>query len=485
MGLTRLPRLTTALACGAMLSLSGNMLQTGGLLPAVQAQTTDEAINIRVYDGASPAVVAIDTETGGGSGSLITSEGLILTNAHVVGRASVVTVKLADGREFQGDVVGYGDNRLDLAAVQIRNPPPNLPTLSLARPNSVRVGQQAFAIGSPFGLQGTLTVGIISRIDTERGLIQTDAAINPGNSGGPLLNSSGELIGVNTSIFTAAGGSGGNIGIGFAIPTEEVQPFIAAVESGTASRTLSNTRARLERRPEPVNINGPTILGQLNESSNILPDGSYFNPYVFRGQAGQTVTIDMVSDELDAYLILLSPETGDFYIQDNNSGGTSNARLLAQLPRNGEYILLANSFTEGESGRYQLSIRGESESALPGPTPSSPPAGSSTGSSDIILQDEGILKAGDPTLPDGSFYHEYSFQGQAGQTVLITLESPDFDTYLFIGDASRNVLADNDDVSGASTNSALTFTLPTSGLYYVVVNAYDSSGQGRYTLMVR
>ncbi|PSN18200.1 serine protease, partial [filamentous cyanobacterium CCP5] len=194
-----LSRFTTAIACGLLLSVPGPSWRSMSFLPVAQAQATDEDTNIRVYEQASPAVVAIEVGSGGGSGSIVTADGLILTNAHVVSDAATVTVKLADGGEFQGDVVGYGDNRLDLAAVQIRNPPANLPVLPVAPLNSVRVGQRAFAIGSPFGFQGTFTTGIVSRIDGTRGLIQTDAAINPGNSGGPLLNDRGEVIGMNTA----------------------------------------------------------------------------------------------------------------------------------------------------------------------------------------------------------------------------------------------------------------------------------------------
>lgn len=468
-----LPRLATTVACGLLLSLPGSLLRQPSLLPAAQAQNVDEDINIQVYETASPAVVAIETPSGGGSGSVISADGLILTNAHVVGDTSVVDVKLADGREFIGDVIGYGDNRLDLAAVQIRNPPANLPRLSIAPANSVRVGQRAFAIGSPFGLQGTLTVGIVSRIDAERGLIQTDAAINPGNSGGPLLNSAGEIVGVNTSIYTT-GRTGGSIGIGFAIPVDQIQPFIASVRSGTVSRSPATATARLERAPESITIGGPAVEGLLNESSNVLPDGSFFDSYVFEGRAGQAVSIEMDSSELDSYLILLSPDGREFYVQDDDSGGELNARLQTQLPYTGEYILLANAFAEGESGRYRLQITSDEvgQSAAP----------SAPGS--YILQEEGVLGPNSPTLGDGSPYQEYQFQGRAGQQVRISLESPDFDTYLFIGDARRNVLAQSDDIGANNTNSQLVVTLPQTGLYYVVVNAYDRSGQGQYRLVV-
>ncbi|MGK7928617.1 MAG: S1C family serine protease, partial [Spirulina sp.] len=205
------------------------------LLPVspARAQIFNEDTSIRVYEQASPAVVSLEGGDATGSGSIVRSDGLILTNAHVVEGLSVVNVILADGREFQGEVIGFAEDGLDLAVVQIRGAI-DLPTLTFAPPGSVRVGQQAFAIGSPFGFQGTYTTGIVSRIDREKSLIQTDAAINPGNSGGPLLNSRGELIGVNTAIYSR--GNAGNIGIGFAIPVEQVQPFLTAVRDGRAPR---------------------------------------------------------------------------------------------------------------------------------------------------------------------------------------------------------------------------------------------------------
>jgi S1-C subfamily serine protease len=448
--------------------------------PAMAQATQDEDTSIRVYEQASPAVVAIDTQTGGGSGSIIDASGLILTNAHVVGNSRVVTVRLSDGRTFQGDVVGYGDNRIDLAAVQLRGNPGNLPTIPVAVPNSVRVGQRAFAIGSPFGLQGTLTVGIVSRIDPERGLIQTDAAINPGNSGGPLLNSNGELIGVNTSIFTTSN-SGGSVGIGFAIPTEAVQPFLAAVRSGRADASVQAATPRNSREPELIALNSAPVQGQLDNRSNVLPDGSFYNPYIFEGQAGQTIEVEMVSGDMDAYLIVLSPDQEDFFVVDDDSAGNLNALVRTQLPYTGSYVILANAYARGESGRYQLQLRG-SDGAAQGSPPSTPQPDSGNR---YLLRQSGRLGPGDSRLSDNSYFQQYTFQGQRNQTVTVRLESPDFDTYLVLLDDQGTLISENDDAqNGSTTDSVITTTLPYDGVYTVIVNAFDSTGQGQFTLTV-
>ncbi|MGB3615787.1 MAG: trypsin-like peptidase domain-containing protein, partial [Elainellaceae cyanobacterium] len=258
-----------------LLSGSAPPVAPFGLQPAAaQSSPSDESVRIQVYSQASPAVVSIEAEDlGSGSGSIISSDGLVLTNAHVVAGSRTATVALEDGRRFEGDVVAFGDPGLDLAAIQLRNVS-DLPFISLAT-SDISVGQNAYAIGNPFGqFQGTLTVGIISRIDRDRGLIQTDAAINPGNSGGPLLNSDGDIIGVNTSIFTT-GRQGGNIGIGFAIPASRAATFLSAVRSGQAPRAW----ARFPNAT-PITANGSPIVGQLSPASNVLEfDQSYFDVY--------------------------------------------------------------------------------------------------------------------------------------------------------------------------------------------------------------
>lgn len=166
--------------------------------------------------------------TGVGSGFIISAEGDIVTNNHVVDGATEVKVKLSDGRSFDATVVGR-DPMTDVALLRITTGE-SLPAVKFGSSDSIRVGDEAIAVGNPFGLGGTVTTGIISAKsrDIHSGpfdnYIQTDAAINKGNSGGPLFNSDGEVIGMNTAIFSPDGGS---VGIGFAVPADMVKSVVA------------------------------------------------------------------------------------------------------------------------------------------------------------------------------------------------------------------------------------------------------------------
>ncbi|MCL1921930.1 MAG: Do family serine endopeptidase [Kiritimatiellaeota bacterium] len=160
-------------------------------------------------------------QTGQGAGFLISKDGYILTNTHVVGDVDKITVKLTDGREFLAKRVG-ADTKTEVALIKIEGD--DFPCLPVGDPEALKIGEWVIAIGSPFGLQQTLTVGVVSAkgrsnigITDYEDFIQTDAAINPGNSGGPLLNFDGEVIGMNTAIYSQ---SGGYMGIGFAVPID-------------------------------------------------------------------------------------------------------------------------------------------------------------------------------------------------------------------------------------------------------------------------
>jgi S1-C subfamily serine protease len=213
--------------------------------------TSDELSNIEIYSRASPATVHITSTVlrrdwflqvhpseSTGSGFLIDSEGRILTNFHVIqGSAELEVTPLSEedrDHSYKATVLAT-DPANDLALIQIRPQGP-MPFVSLGDSDSVQVGQKVLAIGNPFGLEGTLTTGVISstgrsiqdRNGVLKDLIQTDAAINPGNSGGPLLDSSGNVIGVNTAIY----GPSGNIGIGFAMPISRAKALLRFVKGG-------------------------------------------------------------------------------------------------------------------------------------------------------------------------------------------------------------------------------------------------------------
>ena len=173
-----------------------------------------------------------------GSGVIVDPTGLIVTNNHVIANGDDIKVVLADRREFEAKVL-LADERTDLAVLKIEVPDEELPALTLGDSDALEVGDLVLAIGNPFGVGQTVTSGIVSALARTRVgvsdyqfFIQTDAAINPGNSGGALVNMRGELIGINTAIFSRSGGS---IGIGFAIPTNMVKTVVATAESGSAA----------------------------------------------------------------------------------------------------------------------------------------------------------------------------------------------------------------------------------------------------------
>jgi len=224
----------------------------GGPAPRANAQSRDvaprgnllpeESRTVDLFERASKSVVYITTlavqsdffsrnvaevPVGSGSGFIWDQQGHVITNYHVIRNAQIARVTLADGNTYEARLVGTAPEK-DLAVLRIDAPVAELAPLAVGASSNLRVGQSVFAIGNPFGLDQTLTTGIISALGREieslaqlpiRGCIQTDAAINPGNSGGPLLDSAGRLIGVNTQI---ASPSGASAGVGFAIPVDEV-----------------------------------------------------------------------------------------------------------------------------------------------------------------------------------------------------------------------------------------------------------------------
>jgi S1-C subfamily serine protease len=239
-----------------------------------------ESALIELFEQAAPSVCFITTSTlrkdfwnrnvfeipaGSGSGFIWDKDGHIVTNFHVIRNAKKITVTLADQNTYEASLVGVEPSK-DLAVIKIDAPSKDLKPIQKGRSAYLRVGQFVMAIGNPFGLDQTLTTGVISALGREitsvngrpiRDVIQTDAAINPGNSGGPLLDSKGRLIGVNTQIYSTSGASAG---IGFSIPVDEVIWAVPdLIKFGEVRRPLLGVSLLQERDAKRLNIKGAMI----------------------------------------------------------------------------------------------------------------------------------------------------------------------------------------------------------------------------------
>lgn len=181
-----------------------------------------------VYTKINPAIVAIDSQLvdgiSCGTGCIINKNGTILTSAHILEEGNDIIVTTSDGKDYKAEILKKFGEKKDIALLKI-NVPYDLKTVTLGDSSKIKVGESVLAIGNPFGFKGTLTKGIISRIDYSKNRIQTDAAINPGSSGGPLLNEKGEIIGINQAIYNPDNNIS-NIGIGFATPINLIKEYL-------------------------------------------------------------------------------------------------------------------------------------------------------------------------------------------------------------------------------------------------------------------
>ena len=276
----RLPGIALALLAALLLSLPGQHSQAREV-DYLSFATEDEANTTEIFAKASPSVVYVtntalsrsifsldvqEIPRGSGSGFVWDKSGLIVTNFHVIAGAHRLIVTLHDRRQYDAQIIGVAPEK-DLAVLRLEEPPDNLVSLPLGDSSELSVGRKVLAIGNPFGLDTTLTTGIVSALGREiaapnnrriRGVIQTDAAINPGNSGGPLLNSLGQLVGVNTAIYSPSGASAG---IGFAIPVNTVKDVVPQLISyGRILRPMIGVELASDRWVQRYRIEGVPIV---------------------------------------------------------------------------------------------------------------------------------------------------------------------------------------------------------------------------------
>src|SRR5438876_3251678 len=223
-------------ASAALIGQGTASASTGTALPTTQTSTSSTSSSIYKQDLPGVVTLTVNLSRGQaiGSGIVLDTKGDILTNAHVIAGGQNIQVAFSDGTTFAATLVGSNAGA-DLAVIRVSVAASTLHPLTLGHPSSLQIGDTVYAIGSPFGLSGSFTEGIVSNIGqtaaaSGANLIQTDAAINPGNSGGPLVNSQGQVIGINNSIESPVDGS---VGVGFAIPIDQVNQLLPSLEGGS------------------------------------------------------------------------------------------------------------------------------------------------------------------------------------------------------------------------------------------------------------
>ncbi len=270
-----------ALLAGVLLMAGGALAQPDAAPDYLSFKTEDEANSTEIYQAASPAVVYVtnvalqrsffnrnvmEVPQGSGSGFVWDKNGLVVTNYHVIARANRLVVELHDNSSWDAEVIGVAPEK-DLAVLRIEAPEEVLFPLPVGDSSELEIGRKVLAIGNPFGLDTTLTTGVVSALGREirapnnrviRNVIQTDAAINPGNSGGPLLNSLGQLVGVNTAIYSPSGASAG---IGFAIPVNTVKEVVPQLISfGRLYRPVIGIELASDRWARRYRIEGVPVV---------------------------------------------------------------------------------------------------------------------------------------------------------------------------------------------------------------------------------
>lgn len=299
--------------------------------------TPAEMATIRIFEEAAPSVCFITTTNlrrldffsrdvteiprGNGSGFVWDKEGHIITNYHVIQGADRATVTLADRSTWQASLVGYAPEK-DLAVLKIEAPRRQLLPIPLGTSDHLRVGQSVYAIGNPFGLDQTLTTGIVSALGREiesvagipiRDAIQTDAAINPGNSGGPLLDSSGRLIGVNTAIYSPSGASAG---IGFSIPVDVVRWVVPdLIRYGKIKRPNLGVELASQQIARRLGLEGGLVIniipGSPAEEAGIRPTTRNRRGEILLGDIMLSLGDETIRSANDLTLALEQYEPGD------------------------------------------------------------------------------------------------------------------------------------------------------------------------------
>lgn len=453
------------LMLSACLALQAAVLATG--ISEFVMTTPNIAITRRAMaqsqslEAAENAVVYIETNRGQGSGVIVDSDGLIVTNAHVVEGARQVTVTLR-GRSVEAEVVAIGHRDcLDLALLRVAHHA-NLPTIPLGDMARVSKAQEVFAIGYPGAVQSTsatITRGIVSNLHARSGAIQFDGSINGGNSGGAVVNSHGELLGIATSKLVGTNGNQLD-GISFAVAVDKVVSFIESYRRGDPAligqAILPGNNPDSGRLVQSLTLDGQVISGVLQPGdSTFCGDSTLADIYAFEAEAGQSVMLDLVGQDMGVDLVLVSP-SGQAIAVARRESRNQAAIVLEKLPETGTYSVIAKANQRDRDGRYQLRA------------------------TEPILVEQGVLHGRSRTCSDsGHRCQTYAFEGRPNQTVTVILHRAEFAPYIALLDASGQRIT-----TGQSGEAFVNFTLPAAGWYTLVVSNTDPAASGQFTVSV-
>jgi serine protease Do len=409
---------------------------------------------------AEAAVVHIraNSRSGGGTGSgvIIDPSGLIVTNAHVVAGAREVIVTV-QGRQVTAEVVAMGDaNCLDLALLQLPNQR-NLPTLRLADISSIKKTQEVWALGYPAGSTPTsasIVQGSVSNIHRHQGVVVFDAAVNPGNSGGPVIDEQSRIIGITKS------GARNAQNVNYAVSVEQVRLFVEAYRQGLkfpiGQYVIPAVASSSQPMSQSFSLTRGNVQGNLQPAdSRFCADGSPTDIYTFDAEAGQAVMLAMASRQAGARLVLVGPD-GQAIAYRRSEGANRRATLVQKLTQSGQYTVLAIAGGKTQSGQYDLQI------------------------SQPILVEQGMLDASTaPCFDDGSLCRSYSFQGQAGQTVALIVNSA-FTPYLIVRDPNGERVVEGK----TERQGGVRFELPADGWYRLIVGGVEPGDRGEFSISI-
>jgi hypothetical protein len=469
------------------------------LLLAPQALSAQQIDVAGIYRDAAPSVALViildrhgDTLSFG-SGFFIDQDGALATNYHVVAGGAQAKVRLQGGEVRAVSGVLAADPDQDLAILEVGGYASDPLTLAGARP---MIGEPVVAIGNPMGFEGTVSEGILSGIrsmDDETVRYQVTAPISPGSSGGPILNAAGEVIGIATFIWK----EGQNLN--FAVPADELgrlwsergdaQPLdlAAAATGATGLGEFSTNGRRLDVGMESV--------GELSEFDEQLFDESFAQAWALELPRGESVTVDLLSDQFDAFLIIVGPGIAE-PLTDDDGAGACDARISFKASEGGTFTVLANSAWPSEVGTFRLRVTEEPGPMTAGECDSVGPQGSEIDLLGWLLSmplggrvigvggmAAGELSSADAESWDGSYAQAWALEMQAGEQATVDLRSDDFDSYLFVaGPGLPEPLSDDDGAGGC--DSRVTFVAPADGTYRLIVNTLSSGVTGSFVLSV-